>query len=211
MRPKASPQTSRKPCIARLAAVLAGLFLVGCTVQPLYYAGTVSVSGEVRPGGLPVLSAVVVEAPTTRQEQEVRNHLIFLMGGGSGESQTPLYSLKLGVTSASGNAMVVQVQLDEEPTAGVVTMTANYVLTEIATGEVIAMGTPAINAPYDIPRQEYAAYRAVRDAENRAARELAELVRLSVAQKLSLPKSRQTRLLESVKPVPEKETIRTGR
>jgi LPS-assembly lipoprotein len=178
-----------RTAVTRILFVLAGLALAGCTVQPLYYAGSVTVTGQPLAGGeLPILSQVVVDAPLTRQEQEVRNHLLFLMGGGAGQTQTPLYSLKLGVTSTSGNAIAVQVQLDEEPTAGVVVMTANYVLTELATGKVIASGKPAINAPYDIPRQEYAAFRAVRDAENRAARELAELVRLSVAQKLSRPR-----------------------
>ena len=41
----------------------------------------------------------------------------------------------------------------------------------------------------DIPSQEFAALRAVRDAENRAARELAELLRLVVAQELRQPTS----------------------
>ena len=42
-----------------------------------------------------------------------------------------------------------------------------------------------MQSSYDTPSQEFATYRAKLDAENRAARELAELLRLDVAQKLS--------------------------
>jgi LPS-assembly lipoprotein len=165
--------------------LLAGLLSAGCTVQPLYHAGSAGVNGTVRPGQLPILSSVVVDAPSTRQEQEVRNHLIFLIGGGSGQTDTPKYSLALRVTSSTSSAVQIQVAEEEEPTAGLLIMKSNYVLKEIATNKVVASGLRQITSAYDIPRQEYAAYRAVRDAENRAARELAELVRLSVAQQLS--------------------------
>jgi len=42
----------------------------------------------------------------------------------------------------------------------------------------------AAASSFDKPRQEYASYRAQLDAENRAARELAELLNLAVAQDL---------------------------
>ena len=74
---------------------------------------------------------------------------------------------------------------ENEPTAGTVTLTANYVLTENATGEVAATGRRQITSSYDVPRQEFAALRAERDAENRAARELAELLKLVLAQELT--------------------------
>jgi LPS-assembly lipoprotein len=38
---------------------------------------------------------------------------------------------------------------------------------------------------YDISTQQFAAYRALRDAEDRAARELADLLRLAIAQDLA--------------------------
>jgi LPS-assembly lipoprotein len=50
---------------------------------------------------------------------------------------------------------------------------------------VVASGTRQFVSSYDVPRQEFAALRAKRDAENRAARELAELIRLAVAQDLT--------------------------
>ena len=79
----------------------------------------------------------------------------------------------------------MQIQTEEdEPTAGTVTLTANYVLRDTATNTVIAVGKRSVPSSFDRPLQEYAAYRAQIDAENRAARELAEFLRLSIAQDL---------------------------
>ena len=71
------------------------------------------------------------------------------------------------------------------PTSGTVTIFSNYVLVDAATQEPVARGRRQITSQYDIPDQEFAAYRAQRDAENRAARELAELLQLAIAQDLS--------------------------
>ena len=51
--------------------------------------------------------------------------------------------------------------------------------------KVVASGRRQITSSYDVPRQEFAAYRARLDAENRAAREVAELLNLAIAQELS--------------------------
>lgn len=174
-----------------IVSILLGCLLVaGCSVQPLYYAGVTRVEGTLAPGQLPLLSSVAVDPPKSREEQEVRNHLIFLMGGGAGQTATPHYTLDLRVTSSTASAVQYQTQKEEEPTAGLLVMKSNYRLTDIRTGKVVARGTRQITSPYDIPRQEFAVLRAVRDAENRAARELAELVRLSVAQQLAGLESR---------------------
>ncbi|TGT78954.1 hypothetical protein EN804_35565, partial [Mesorhizobium sp. M8A.F.Ca.ET.161.01.1.1] len=99
---------------------------------------------------------------------------------------SPVYTLDLGVTELVESAAIVQVQTEEdEPTAGTVTLTANYVLRDTATGTVIAVGKRSIPSSFDRPRQEFAAYRAQIDAENRAARELADMLRLSIAQDLA--------------------------
>ena len=55
----------------------------------------------------------------------------------------------------------------------------------IKTGKRIAAGKRNVSASFDRPRQEFARLRAERDAENRAARELAELLRLAIAQDMS--------------------------
>src|SRR5690606_41378163 len=72
-----------------------------------------------------------------------------------------------------------------EPTSGIGTVRAGYTLAEAGRGKPLASGTRSVQAPYDIPVQDFAAERAARDAENRAARELAELLRLVVGQELA--------------------------
>lgn len=167
--------------VCGMAAALA--LVSACTVRPLYSnqpltpGSTVSASAE--------LASIAIKPVSTRYAQQVRNNLIFGFGQGSGEPASPVYSLDLGVTELVESAAIVQVQTDEdEPTAGTVTLTANYTLRDAATGTVLATGKRSIPSSFDKPRQEYAAYRAQIDAENRAARELADLLRLAVAQDL---------------------------
>ena len=110
----------------------------------------------------------------------------FLFGGGAGEPANPKYVLEF--TAASGELTVAKVQLplenDGRPSAGSVVLFGNYTLKDAMTGEIITRGTRNITAAFDRPRQEYAVARAKRDAENRAARELAEFIRLQIAQKI---------------------------
>ena len=70
------------------------------------------------------------------------------------------------------------------PTAATVTLTARYKLTELTSDKVVASGSRNITSSIDVPRQEYAAMRAESDAQQRAARELAQLLRLAIAQDL---------------------------
>ncbi len=122
---------------------------------------------------------------TTRVALEVRNHLIFLLGGGSGQPANPRYTMSLAVTSTVAPAAVVQSTSDSQVTSSVANVTASYVLIDTATNERVATGTRRVSAAFDVPRQEFAGLRARRDAENRAAREAAEQVHLAVAQDLS--------------------------
>jgi LPS-assembly lipoprotein len=78
----------------------------------------------------------------------------------------------------------VQVVTENEPTAATVTMLGYYTLSD-STGKTIAKGNRRVMSSFDVPRQEFAALRAKRDAENRSARELAELLQLVIAQELS--------------------------
>jgi len=172
---------SRRMVLAAGMTLAFGL-VAGCTARPLY--GNVAPAG----GGTPLssrLASVDIPPASGRVGQELRNHLIFMFGGGQGRPGQPAYRLDLTTNVAKSVPVTINTgQVSLEPTAGTVSVRASYRLTEIATGQVIATGNRAVQAPYDIPAQEFAAERAVRDAENRAARELAELLRLVVAQDL---------------------------
>jgi LPS-assembly lipoprotein len=169
---------------ATLCGLVASAALVSaCTVRPLYSNAPLTAGSTV--GAAAELASISIKPVKTRYAQQVRNNLIFGLGQGAGEPASPLYTLDLGVSELVESAALVQIQTDEdEPTAGTVTLTANYVLTDAKTGTVIATGKRSVPSSFDKPTQEYASYRAQLDAENRAARELAELLRLSVAQDL---------------------------
>ncbi|MGO4832356.1 hypothetical protein AB4144_08685, partial [Rhizobiaceae sp. 2RAB30] len=116
----------------------------------------------------------------------VRNNLIFLLNGGAGQPSSPAYTLDLNVVRRVEVAATIQVTTtDDEPTASTVTMIGIYSLKKVGTGEVVAKGRREVMSSFDVPRQEFAAQRAQRDAENRSSRELAELLRMSIGQDIA--------------------------
>jgi LPS-assembly lipoprotein len=165
------------------AGLVGSLALVSaCTVRPLYSSAPLSGS---QASASAELASIAIKPVGSRSGQQVRNNLIFGFGRGAGEPASPAYSLTLGVTEAVESSALVQVGTDEdEPTAGSVTLTGTYTLADAKSGVVIASGKRSITSSFDRPRQEFAAYRAQIDAENRAARELAEALQLSIAQDL---------------------------
>jgi LPS-assembly lipoprotein len=169
--------------IALCGLVASAALVSACTVRPLYSSAPLVAGSQV--GAVAELASISVKPVKTRYAQQVRNNLIFALGRGAGEPASPVYSLDLGITELVESAAIVQVQTDQdEPTAGTVTLTANYVLSDAKTGKTIATGKRSIPSSFDRPLQEYASYRAQIDAENRAARELADLLHLSIAQDL---------------------------
>lgn len=173
----------------RFAAGVTGSLLVlaalsGCTVAPLY-GNSGALSPQANNATTAALASIAVTQAGDRVGQEVRNHLIFLLAGGAGQPASPVYQLQLSTSSHISQAPSVSAtEVTLRPTTGFVALRGNYTLVEIATGRVISAGTRTVQAPYDIPGQNFAAQRAVRDAENRGARELAEMLRLAIAQEM---------------------------
>lgn len=169
--------------IAAITALVLSMALAGCQVRPLYSAGVATFSSNSSTG----ISSVSINEVSNRYGQEVRNHLIFALGGGSGEPANPAYRLELGIAKRVINAAEIQTQTsgENQPTAGGVVLTSNYVLSDAATGAQIASGSRSVTASFDRSRQQFAQLRAERDAENRAARELAEVLKLVIAGELA--------------------------
>lgn len=170
-----------------LLASLFGLSVLaaGCTVRPLY--STASVNGRLV-GEQARLASIGIKPVDTRFGQKVRNQLVFLLGGGAGEPASPAYELALDISSKTSSAAYQAANsLDNAgvATAGTVTMTASYTLTDTATTKAVATGKRSVMASFDRPQQQYATVRAERDAQDRAARELAEELHLAIAQDLS--------------------------
>ncbi|MFZ1814876.1 MAG: LPS assembly lipoprotein LptE [Rhizobiaceae bacterium] len=158
-------------------SVLATLLVSACVYQPLY--------GSAGPSGVNAgmaLDQVSVSEVDTRVGQQVRNHLLFLFHGGRG-SAAPAYDLR--IRAADSNRLVAATQTFRGNTAGTVGVTVSYDLIETSTNRRIDGGSRVANASYDRTGQNFANERAVRDAENRAAREVAEQIRNAVAAILS--------------------------
>lgn len=163
--------------LSRFAKALAGLAilgaLAGCQVRPLYSTAS-GTEGK--------LASVSISEANDRVEQKVRNDLIFLFAGGAGEPQNAIYHLEMNVTVR--NIGVLIDVADDIPRAGRIVVAADYNLVKTDSGETLTSGKRSSVALVDFPVQEFAKLRAVRDAENRAARELAELIRADVASAL---------------------------
>ncbi|MDR6755879.1 LPS-assembly lipoprotein [Mycoplana sp. BE70] len=150
--------------------LLALTVTAGCQVRPLHSTGS---------AGAGAAASVSVSEADDRVEQRVRNELIFLLGGGAGEPTAAAYHLELSVASRAVDVLVSS--SDDVARAGRIVMTADYNLTRSDSGETIRSGRRQVVALVDFPVQEFAKLRAIRDAENRAARELAELLRADIA------------------------------
>jgi len=151
-----------------LVAVLGLGLLAGCQVQPLY--GTMD--GEKQ--------SISVATAQSRVGQIVRNELVLGFGG---EQQNTAYSLDLNVTS--DNTGTLPDGIYNELTAARMTVTADYVLKATSTGETVKAGSRFVDSQLDLPSQKFAQERAKLDAENRAARQVAALVRADIVTALS--------------------------
>ncbi|GHC73845.1 LPS assembly lipoprotein LptE [Limoniibacter endophyticus] len=170
---------SRRSFLGLMAGSGAAL-AAGCTVRPLYQANSMAPTAASTLEG-----AVSIDEVRTRYGQEVRNHLIFSFNRGQGQPASARYKLVLGVSSSTASSATIQTtRRDSEPTSSMQTLTGTYVLTEIATGQIVARGRRSVTASFDVSRQEYSAGRARLNAEDRAARELAELIRLAITQQV---------------------------
>lgn len=171
---------TRLGAIATALAVSSMIALSGCQVRPLYQTGPAAA------GTAALTQPVSVNEVTSRYAQEVRNHLIFLLNGGAGEPAGAAYKLELGVTKRVTTVAVVTPRTGESRgTAGAVVLASNYTISDAVTGSPVASGSREITASFDSPRQQFAKLRAEKDAEDRAARELAEALKLAIAADLA--------------------------
>ena len=161
------------------ALALAGIaFLSACTVQPLAGGGSSAYRGE---------ALYYVEPVDTRVAQQVRNALIFGLNGGRNPAEAP-YRVKLLVTATNRDVAVETSR--QAPTSARVQVDTAWTVTRqrqsgAALPEIVASGERTAIAAYDRTVQRFANKRALLDAENRAAAESAERVRLAVQQATS--------------------------
>ena len=162
--------------VAALAALTAGCF------QPMY-----ADHSDGTPGLRDKLLAVEVppvDKPNASHEARIqvaiRNALAFKLYGNA-TGVPPLYRLVLKFTDSRSTLMI-------DPTTALPTdeffgIDASFTLVEIASNKTVLSGTTFSRVSYDIPGsyQRFARSRAVRDAEDRAAEEIAEHLQTRLA------------------------------
>jgi len=160
---------ARLAVIAALAALTAGCF------QPMY---------AERKDGTPALREKLmgvelapVNLPNASREArlgvEIRNALAFkLYGNATGLPPTHRLDMRL----SSNRASVLLDPATALPSVEGYNLNVSYKLVEVASGKTVLTGSTFSHVSYDIPGsyQRFARARAFRDAEDRAAQEIAE-------------------------------------
>jgi LPS-assembly lipoprotein len=173
--------------IRRVVVTLAGVACLGGLTagcfQPLYAEHSLT--------GAPAIGAALagvdvsqIAAPNGSSEArvavEVRNQLLFDITGGH-EPAPPTHRLAIRMNS---NRLSVIVDITSgRPDVENYALNVFYTLTEIKTGKPALTGTTFARVSYDIPgqAQRFARARGLRDAENRAAKVIADNIRARLA------------------------------
>ncbi|MGH2341303.1 LPS assembly lipoprotein LptE [Segnochrobactraceae bacterium EtOH-i3] len=171
----------RRALLAGLGAGLAGL-VSACTVQPLHgsapSASTVAGEGADALPPTGELSRVELQSPRNRVEQQFTNELSFRLTGGA-NAPKPAYALRFTLTK-SESAISIERTIDT-PAAYLLYLTVSFVLSDIETGRTLMMGSTFATASYDFSDQRFANQRAVINAEDRAAKVMANDVATRLA------------------------------
>lgn len=159
-----------------LAAALGLAALTGGCFQPLYGEGTVStVGGNVRNAMLGI------EVPEIKGlvGHYLRNELVFEFDGGGAPDRQKI--LKLTATTNESLEVITVDYANGRADSAVLVATADWQLTRAGSNEVVASGQSVVRAPYERSQQRFSSLRAARDAQVRAAKNLAQLIKARVA------------------------------
>ncbi|HEY8268707.1 MAG TPA: LPS assembly lipoprotein LptE [Xanthobacteraceae bacterium] len=159
----------------RLAAIGAlSLALAGC-FQPMY--------GELPVGGGPSLRDALRDVEIAEIEgrvgQEIRNDIIFELTGGDGNPAGAPFRLTMTISTRTQTPVI-------DPTTGIsqidtVGLTVNYRLLDVASKKLVLTDSALARVSVDRSMQRFARLRGIRDAENRAAKAVAQQIRARLA------------------------------
>ena len=166
--------------VAAAAALTAGCF------QPLYGEHAAG-PGAVAPNVRDAFATVEVDqisapngTPEARIAVELRNNVIYELTGGAG-SGTTSYRLRIQMMLSKA-AMIVDIATGRTE-AEIIGIDVVYTLTEVGTKKVVVNSQTFARVGSDVPglQQRFAHQRAQRDAEDRAAKVIAEQIRSRLA------------------------------
>lgn len=152
-----------------------GLALAGCNARPLY--------GTDAQGGSVAFAMANISIPTqdTRAGQLVRNELLSSFSSTGGAQ----YALRLMPSEKTSSISSLSGQKLERHRYS---LNVKYELVTVSGGKVVNEGASFSNVSYDTLQQPIADLQAAENARARAAREVAEDIRLRVAAMLSQAK-----------------------
>jgi LPS-assembly lipoprotein len=172
---------------ARPVRLLAALTLAGLAAgcfQPLYGDLTPTVAGAGLDNRLAAVEVSQIAAPNgsriARVANEVRDDLLFRLTGG-GHALPPTHRLDISLSSTQLQVIVdVNSARPEVQNYGI---NANYTLIDLATNRPVVTGQTFSRVSYNIPgqQQRFAGQRGQRDAENRAAKVIADNIHSRLA------------------------------
>jgi LPS-assembly lipoprotein len=156
-----------------IAALVCCFILGGCGFHPLYGRDSVD------PQSVTSLSTVYVEPIPDRVGYQLRNDLLDLFNA-TGEAGNAAYRLRLSLTETE---QVVGLQTNTAITRYNYMLTAHYELIPAGRTEPAKMGEVSTLTAYNVAAAPflYATVTAERDAKDRAANDLAELIRTELA------------------------------
>lgn len=156
--------------ILAVAGVLAGCF------QPMYGQTTLFGAGAKLRDELRQVEILEIQG---RLGQEIRNDLIFELTGGQGNPVGAPYKLAMTITTASQTPLVDVAS--GRATSETVVLDVVYRVLDVANDKIVLSEKALARISIDRSQQRYAGMRAVRDAQNRAAKLVAEQIRSRLA------------------------------
>jgi LPS-assembly lipoprotein len=154
-----------------IAVSAAACAVGGCGFQPLY--GGTTAGGEKLAN---VMAGVEIDPIPGRVGQKIRNELIFATTGG-GYGAPSRYKLDISIKESLTDQLV---EITGDATGQVYQLDATFKLMD-PMGKVLLQGTAISRAPYNRFQEIFANVRARYDAENRAARTIADSIRTRIA------------------------------
>jgi LPS-assembly lipoprotein len=163
--------------IARAAAAaLVATMLAGCMFQPMYAQTPLFGSG---PSLRDALRNVEVASIEGRIGNELRNDLIYELTGGDGNQIDAPYRLTL-IANVSSFEPIIDTE-SGRPVVQMVSFDVVYKLHDVVKDRIVLTEKALARVSLDRNQQRFAALRAQRDAENRAAKVVAEQIRSRLA------------------------------
>ena len=161
-------------------ALAASVGLAGCGFQPVYS----NAGGDF--AGATDLAAIEIAPMSDRVGQRLRNALIRLITP-SGEPASPTHKMSLAMTVSGQDALIRE---DTNVDRKWVIMKVVYKITEFSDAKKknpVLENTAYAQVSYNRVESEFANVRALEEAENRLAREVAEQIRAQIAAGLFAP------------------------